>query len=418
MATMVEEARHKLQAVAKEHDEFVAKVLSDCESERRGPTEDEERHQMAMENGMADLRAEITRFEHFGAVSRSDGNREERHNPTLDRNEGRAAAVSAGQRFLASDAYRAAIANYAPDGRISEKFSTPKVMFKGLNDLSAALVTGGSATSAGAFIVADQSGIVVPLGRRPLRIRDVITVRGTNSDLVEYVALTSRTNNANIVAEATSVNDGAKPESDLAAVRRNAPVVTIANWMPVTKQAVADEPQMRSIIDNELRDNVLEEEEDQVVNGTGDLVGITQTSNTQTQAWDTNILTTTRKAKTIVSTVGRVFPTAYLLNPQEWEIIDLLQDNEARYYYGGPAQTGVARLWGLPVVETEAVVAGTGIVGDLRKCVLWDREQVSISITDSHADFFIRNLLAILAEERIAFALTQPNAIVEMDLTA
>jgi HK97 family phage major capsid protein len=80
-----------------------------------------------------------------------------------------------------------------------------------------------------------------------------------------------------------------------------------------------------------------------------------QTSGRQTQAWSTNILTTTRKAKTIVGTVGRARPNAYVLNPSDWETIDLLQDNEARYFYGGPAQVGVPRLWGLPVVEEEAM---------------------------------------------------------------
>ena len=38
----------------------------------------------------------------------------------------------------------------------------------------------------------------------------------------------------------------------------------------------------------------------------------------------------------------------------------------------------------------------TVLVGDFRKAVIWDRQQASISATDSHADFFIRNLVAIL----------------------
>jgi hypothetical protein len=50
--------------------------------------------------------------------------------------------------------------------------------------------------------------------------------------------------------------------------------------------------------------------------------------------------------------------------------------------------------------------------------VLWDREQASITISDSHANFFIRNMVAILAEMRAAFGVIQPNAFVEIDLTA
>jgi HK97 family phage major capsid protein len=119
-----------------------------------------------------------------------------------------------------------------------------------------------------------------------------------------------------------------------------------------------------------------------------------------------------------VRVTGRARPTAYILNPTEWETIDLLQDNEGRYFFGGPSVLGTPRLWGLPVVESEAMTAGVGVVGDMRQCVLWDREAASIMASDSHMDFFTRNMVAILAELRAAFGIFRPAAIVEMDLTA
>lgn len=423
MATMVEEARHKLQAVVKEREEFAASVLGGD----KPPTVEDEAKLEGMVNGEADIRAEIGRLEKFSqAGGTSKPASDARPNPAQNGNEGRPQLLTLGQRLVNSEQYLAAMGRFASDGRIPESggFQMGAVPFKGLGELlnpQAALITGDSSTSAGAFITPDRQAGYVTLGRRPLRIRDIIRVLQTGGDLIEYVAQTSRTNRAATVAEATSVNDGAKPESDMAFEVRTAPVRVIANWTPATKQSVADAPQFRGIIDGELRDNLAETEEDEIVNGTGltsHLTGITQTSGTQTQAWDTNILTTTRKAKTLVGTVGRRIPNAYVLNPSDWETIDLLQDNEARYFYGGPAQVGVPRLWGLPVVESEAMTVGAALVGDFLRCILWDREQGSVSITDSHADFFIRNLLAILAEERVAFALTQPNAIVEIDVAA
>jgi HK97 family phage major capsid protein len=141
-------------------------------------------------------------------------------------------------------------------------------------------------------------------------------------------------------------------------------------------------------------------------------------SGTQDQAWSNDILETTRKARTLVRTVGRDTPTAYVMNPADWETIDLLQDNEARYFFGGPSQLGTPRLWGLPVVETEAQDAGNGWVGNFRKYALFDRQQSMISVTDSHSDFFIRNLIAVLAELRVAGAVIKPVAFVEIDLAA
>jgi HK97 family phage major capsid protein len=105
-----------------------------------------------------------------------------------------------------------------------------------------------------------------------------------------------------------------------------------------------------------------------------------------------------------------------VLNPADFEKIQLarLAKNPANEATAGAVPT----LHGLPVVESEAIAAGVGLVGDFRKAVIWDREQASITATDSHADFFIRNLVAILAEERLAFGVRRPAAFCTLDLTA
>jgi len=333
---------------------------------------------------------------------------------------------SLGQRFAESDEWRAFVKAVAPNG-FSEKQrfgASPAVQFDHLLRPMGALITGASDTSAGAFVVNDVYPGAYPQGlQRPLTIRDVVTQGTTDSDTVEYVRITSQTNAAAPTAEATATSgaSGTKPESTLALAKVTETVKTIAHWIPATKRALSDAGQLRTLIDSFLRYGLEEELEDQMVNGDGtgeNFTGINNISGVQAQAWDTNILTTTRKGRTKVRTVGRAVPTAYLFNPSDWETLDLLQDNEARYYFGGPLQLGTPRLWGLPVVESEAVTAGLGYVGDFRKCVLWDREQASIQVSDSHSDFFIRNMVAILAEMRAAFGCVQPNALVELDLTA
>lgn len=339
-------------------------------------------------------------------------------------------ARTPGDRFVDSDEWKEFVERVAPNGVFSEKkqFGTsPSVSVPGLlpgRRTGATLITGDSSTSAGAFIVNDVYPGLFPQGlQRPLTLRDIVTNGRTSSDTVEFVQLTSQTNAAAPVAEATATSgaSGTKPESALALAKVTTVVKTIAHWIPATKRALADAGQLRTLIDAFLRYGLEEELEDQIMNGDGtgeNFTGIANTSGIQAQAWDTNILTTTRKARTKVRTVGRAVPTAYVFHPTDWETIDLLQDNEARFYGAGPFGLSPARLWGLPVVESEAQTAGQGHVGDFRKCVLWDREQASVSASDSHSDFFIRNMVALLAELRAAFGIVQPNAIVEIDLTA
>jgi HK97 family phage major capsid protein len=300
------------------------------------------------------------------------------------------------------------------------------------------LFVGGTDTSAGAFVVNEQTGIVEMLGRKELKIRDLISVRRTGSDTVEYVEQTSHTNAAAVVAEATSSaapqapagttqadlvrdpNGGYKPEGSWAFVRRSAVVKTIAEWVPATKRALADVAQLEGLIDDELRADVAEAEEGQILAGDGtgeNFTGIRNWSGIQTQTFSTDIFETIRKAITKVRYVGRANPTGVVISPATAEIIDLAKDLNGAYRYGGPQAIGVRTVWGVPTVVSETQADTDVIVGDFSKAVFWDREQTTVTMSDSHADFFVRNMVAILGEERGAFAVTRPKAFVKAALS-
>jgi HK97 family phage major capsid protein len=258
---------------------------------------------------------------------------------------------------------------------------------------------------------------------RELTIRDLLSTGTTNQNAIEYVIEGTWVNNAAIVADATASGDGsgAKPESDIAFTAASTTVKTIAHWVPVTRSTLADQGQIRMYIDQFLRYGVEEELEDQILNGSGagnNFTGILNTSGTQTQAYDTSLLITTRRARTKVRLAGRATPTAYVLHPNDWEDLDLTMDGENRFYFGGPSVIGQPRLWGLPVVESEGMTEGVAVVADWRRAVLLDREQLQIFMSDSHSDFFVRNLVALLGEIRAAFFVIRPSAFVEIDLTA
>jgi HK97 family phage major capsid protein len=284
------------------------------------------------------------------------------------------------------------------------------------------LLTGVSSTSAGAMVFPEwRPNLFDRFYERPLMIRDLITIGETMSDQISYPRLTGVTNNAGTVAEATATGDGsgAKPESAMVFEQVTENVKTIAHWIPVTTRALADAGQIRTEIDAFLRYGIEEELEDQIINRTGsgeDFDGILNRAGVTQQAFDTNVLTTTRKARTKVRITGRTSPTAWVMHPNDWETIDLLQDNENRYYYGGPMRVGQPTLWGIPVVESEAMPQGTSVVANWRMAILWDRMQSAITMSNSHSDFFIRNLIAVLAEMRAAFTLRRPAAFVETDM--
>lgn len=356
---------------------------------------------------------------------------------------------SLGDYFVESDAYAGLLAS-APNRQFGEKMrvQSQPVGFSTFGRRGAkALVTGTAGDSAGAFVLPQQLGLQNSLDEltRPLTLRDVVTNGQTTSDTIEYPKLLSVTNAAAPVPEATGtgpigdgtggtvtpVAGGVKPESGFTTTRATAVVRTIAHWIPATKRALSDAAQVRTLIDAFLRYGLEEELEDQMVSGDGNgenFTGILNTSGTQSQAAVADPagkpagfgrLLALRRAKTKVRLAGRAVANAYVMHPLDVEILDEVSDNDGRFYGNGPFGTNgpTQMLWGLPVVENEAIPQGTAVVGDWRKAILWDREQASITVTDSHADFFVRNLVAILAEMRAAFGIVQPNAFVEVDLT-
>lgn len=392
----------KFKSLLADAREIVEKAIS----EGRPMTEDERNRSMNMVNeakqGLDDiaLNKKIAELEAVAVKGEEEKPKE--------------TAGSLGERFVKSEEYRSWMKQVAPNGHIPEQA-------KGLNSPAfkvdmpferKAVITGLSDTSAGAFIQNDVTGIYVPMGRKPLTILDLISVRSTNSDMVEFVQQTAQVTQAAAVAEATSLSDGAKPEGAMAFLKVTTPVETVAVWVPVTKRALADSAQLRGIIDQELREALRDKIEDYILNGTGTpaFVGITETPNILTQAYVTDKLTTARKAITALSTQGLDKPTAFLMSPADWEAFELALFQAAPYL---PYQQS---LWRVPVVESQYLTPGTAYLANWTKAVMWDRQQVTISISDSHADFFIRNLIAVLAEARAAFGVLRPKSFVEIAL--
>lgn len=340
------------------------------------------------------------------------------------------AAASISSQFFGSDEWKNYAKGVAPHGKFSDKsrIESPAVDIKGsiFAPKRRGLVTGSSATSAGAFVVADDTGIFDEGEfQRELTILDLISRGTTQSDVVEYVRQTGFTNNAAVVPEADNVlpsdDTGRKPWSDFTFERVVETVATIAHGEAASLRALSDAGQMRAILDQGLRYGLQEELEDQIVNGnnTGDnFDGITNVTGTQDQAWDTSDLVTLRKAKTKVRVVGKTRANGIMLNPYNWERIDLyLTLSGPGTNYRQASQESPPTLWGLNVIESEAVAEGQAIVGDFRKAMLWDREQTTVRATQGYEDFFMKNLVAILAEMRAAFGVIRPKAFVICDIS-
>ena len=342
--------------------------------------------------------------------------------------------LTLGEALVKSPAYLEFVSQFkGNDGKIREvtNIKSGEFAVPGFHDLAGkAVITGDSATSGGAFVTPDRYGPVTDLiGERELTVRDLCTNVTTQSDSFEFVRVTGKTNNAAAVVEASSAADssvygtpeadnvqGYKPESAMTFAVVSTPVETIAHLMPITRRAAADAPQVRQLVDAFLLYGLKEEEEDQLLNGNG-------TSPTRRGILQDSGISTVGSAGTDLDAVvdaikairaDRRRPTGMVIHPNDWFSTGFLlaKDNAGNYLIGDPRASidALNTLWGLNVVVTPAMTENTVLVGDFRQAVVADREQSAIYVTDSHKDWFGRNLLAVLAEERLAFGILDPDA--------
>jgi HK97 family phage major capsid protein len=256
---------------------------------------------------------------------------------------------------------------------------------------------------------------------RTRRVRDLFPSRTTTAAVIEYFRMTGFTNNAASVAERDGGSFAAKPQSSFSFVGEQAPVRTLAHWEAAHRNVLADEPQLRSIIDNELLYGLRLQEDSQILTGNGsgeNLRGILETTGIQTYDWSAGLVgdnkaDAIRRAATL-SFLAYYEPTGVVLHPNDWEDIELSKDDNGQYLVAvSVAMGGEPKLWRIPVVDTPAMTEGTALVGAFGTgAQLYDREQASIRISEQHADFFVRNAIVVLAEQRLALAVKRPEAFV------
>lgn len=313
-----------------------------------------------------------------------------------------AAPKSLGEQFVASEAMTYL---QRTSGKRIGAWSTP-----GVELMATTLDT--STGSGGKLIVSDYQPGILPLLFKRLVIADLIAPGTTDSNSITYMKETTFTN-----AAAPTSEGAAKPESTLVFDQVTDSVRKIAHFLPVTEEMLEDVAQIRSYIDQRLRLGVELAEEDQLLNGNGtppNLQGILNRSGlttAQARGTDSNADAVFKQITTIATAVFAQ-PTGIVMNPANWQTVQLTKNANGNYLGNGPwSPAQPAQLWGLPVAVTPTIASGTALVGDFRgSAQIFRKGGIRVEASNSHQDFFVKNLVAIRAEERLALAVYRPAA--------
>ncbi len=429
MRSRTERLRAAAQEKMEGHASEAKAIIDLSESENRDRTPDENEviadHQKAIQTckkNIDELDQEIANEKDIelisGKMGPSDPEGQTKNYPQPRR------AENIGEQFVHSEQYKTAIDALQGKG-IPEGFRTGPVEV----DFRAKAGTLLEGAQGSGLIPVPQviPGVTETLFQR-LTVADLIPSGVTNTNSLRYVVEGTATDGAAGVGEG-----GAKPASDLTLSTVDEPVKKIATILTVSDEMLEDAGQVQSYINGRLSLFVKIEEERELVlgGGTNELVGITGRSGVNTYARGTVDNNAVALFKVLNGTRGSSFlePDAIIMNPANWQTTRLYKDTNGQFYGGGPftAAYGGANggpvgnsgqidgsmdsLWGKKVLVTTAIGSGTALVGSFSQASqLFRRGGLTVEATNSHASYFVNNLVAIRAEERLALAVYRPKA--------
>jgi HK97 family phage major capsid protein len=312
--------------------------------------------------------------------------------------QGEVAHKSAAEEFVASQQYKDLVSGNTQRARIEVK---------------------NTVTSTGNTVFPDQRPGVIPGSFQPLSVRQILRTIPVTSNMVNSLREASFTNSAAEVSQGA-----AKNESDATFEQYNVPITTVAHWLKISNQLLADAPAVVAYIETRLRDGLAQRVEAQLINGNGtspNLSGFTDSGNftAYTATSDDLLVDAINRIKYTMWASGNM-PDTVIVNPADWGAMERTREgsNSGTYLYGTPGMNAGMNPFGLNVVLSHYLAAGKVIVGRMSDAaVLYARSGAVVEMGYVGNDF-TNNLITIRAEERLGLGCDRPAGIYFGNFTA
>ena len=328
------------------------------------------------------------------------------------------APKSIGEMFTESDAYK----NYKSSGvkGIDSKVNANPLEYK------TTLTTTGYPPE-----VLREPGILESLQRPDGAIFTLFDQIQSDQNSFAYLEETTFTNNAAEAAEGSAVG-----EAELAFTEQTESIRKMGVFLPVTDELLADVSGIQGYVNSRLQTMIRLKLDTQLLSGDGsapNLDGLLSSNksdvgSTAFGSYGGNLgrIGAIYGAITDIRVNAFTEPDTIVMHPNDWnsvvtELTGFAGDNTAGYAANVPlfvasgmfGQAPVASIWGVKVVPTTAITENTVLVGKFgggEAAHVVMRQGIDLAVSDSHSDYFTKNMLAIRATMRVGFPVYRQQA--------
>lgn len=192
---------------------------------------------------------------------------------------------------------------------------------------------------------------------------------------------------------------------------------------PTPRYWFEDNDALQVFVQDEMIRGLRDALEGQVLTGDGTrphLQGILSTSGIQVQSFTTDVARSVRAAITKLEVAGHEDNHVIVLRPEDWEKAETARAEGSGQLEAVADVTRRAQrtLWGVPVVVSNALPLGTGLVIDREAVVVYADAMVDVRWSETVADDFQKNHVRARVESRYAALVTKPLGVVRVATAA
>ena len=245
---------------------------------------------------------------------------------------------------------------------------------------------------------------VVTAARTPLVVRDLFAAEQISGSTLVYLV-----EGAIQGAPAVTAEGNEKPQIHFAdPTPKTVSLAKVACHIKESDEYINDYPFLASAINGRLLYELGLVEQNKLVTDLLATTGI-QTGTYAATGTATDIADAILQAAMDVQSGSGFAADGILINPADWFILRSGKYN-GQYYGGGYfGAQDIPNIWGIPVCVSAAVTSGTVVVGAFKTCgSVVANGGVAVEAVNTNEDDFVKNLMTIRAEERLALAVRRP----------